>query len=84
MATKSGTKTAASRSLDYTLRSDILDRVKEAGRTTGKDRDGGRGGRRGRRRVRDEAFERRRRGGSPRRISREERRRRVRVANTRK
>ena len=39
---------------------------------------------RGRRRVRDEAFERRRRGGSPRRISREERRRRVRVANTRK
>ena len=48
------------------------------------DRDRGRGGRRGRRRVRDEAFERRRRGGSPRRISREERRRRVRVANTRK
>ena len=44
MATKSGTKTAASRSLDYTLRSDILDRVKEAGRTTGKDRDGGRDG----------------------------------------
>ena len=41
---KSGTKTAASRSLDYTLRSDILDRVKEAGRTTGKDRDGGRDG----------------------------------------
>ena len=56
---------------------------------------GGRGGRRstprpdrdrnrGRRRVRDEAFRRRRTGGSPRRISREERRRRVRVANTRK
>ena len=44
MATKSGTKTAASRSLDYTLRSDILDRVKEAGRTTGEDRDGGRDG----------------------------------------
>ena len=41
---KSGTKTAASRSLDYTLRSDILDRVKEAGRTTGEDRDGGRDG----------------------------------------
>ena len=39
---------------------------------------------RGRRRVRDEAFRRRRTGGSPRRISREERRRRVRVANTRK
>ena len=60
------------------------------GRTGGRrsdprpDRDRGRGGRRGRRRVRDEAFERRRRGGSPRRISREERRRRVRVANTRK
>tara|TARA_Y100000356_G_scaffold40021_1_gene31020 strand:+ start:67 stop:873 length:807 start_codon:yes stop_codon:yes gene_type:complete len=61
--------------------------------------EGGRGGRtggrrsdprpdrdrnRGRSRVRDEAFRRRRRGGSPRRISREERRRRVRVANTRK
>ena len=47
--------------------------------------EGGRGrGERGRRRVRDEAFERRRRGGSPRSISREERRRRVRVANTRK
>ena len=44
MATKSVTKTAASRSLDYTLRSDILDRVKEAGRTTGEDRDGGRAG----------------------------------------
>ena len=44
MATKSGTKTAASRSLDYTLRSDILNRVKEAGRTTGRDRDGGRDG----------------------------------------
>jgi len=60
------------------------------GRTGGRgsdfipDRDRGRGGTRGRRRVRDEAFERRRRGGSPRRISREERRRRVRVANTRK
>ena len=39
---------------------------------------------RGRRRVRDEAFKRRRTGGRPRRISREERRRRVRVANTRK
>ena len=44
MATKSGTKTAASRSLDYTLRPDILNRVKEAGRTTGRDRDGGRDG----------------------------------------
>ena len=44
MATKSGTKTAASRSLDYTLRSDVLNRVKEAGRTTGRDRDGGRDG----------------------------------------
>ena len=41
---KSGTKTAASRSLDYTLRPDILNRVKEAGRTTGRDRDGGRDG----------------------------------------
>ena len=44
MATRSGTKTAASRSLDYTLRPDILNRVKEAGRTTGRDRDGGRDG----------------------------------------
>lgn len=33
-----GTKTAASRSLDFSLGSDILDRVKDAGRTTGKDR----------------------------------------------
>ena len=32
------TKTAASRSLDFSLGSDVLNRVKEAGRTTGEDR----------------------------------------------
>jgi len=42
----------------------------------------GRTGVRGRRRVRDEAFERRRSMGSPRKTSRRERRRRVRQANT--
>ena len=58
------------------------------GRTGGRrsdprpDRDRGRGGRRGRRRVRDEAFERRRRSGNRRSMTRRERRRRVRNANT--